>query len=226
VEPSPVDLAVCAVVDTSPALDRALAAQRRQPETVVRDAGPLRARLERALGSGADWVWVLDGSAIPRDGALRALLDGLGRAEGLEEPHLMTGAVVTAEGVVDEGRLLWYRRNQIDVALAACAQRLLPVRAASGSVLARRDAVEAEVPPARAPASPPAVLEWTARILRSRTGYLSPDSESQAVVAGYDPASRPLTAVRILFGGALVRLDPLRYGFELAERLGGHSPEG
>jgi hypothetical protein len=226
VQGSAADRAVCAVLGTpGERLDRALAAQRRPPDAYVRDSGGLRQRLERALATGAGWIWVLDGSVVPRAGALLGLLEGLDRAVGLEEPHLMTGVVVTPDGLVDEGRGLWYRRDQIDAAMAASAERLLPVRAASGSVLVRRDAVAAELPRERTPASPAAVLEWTARVLRDRTGYLTPDSESEAVAPGYDPASHPLTAARLVLGGALVRLDRIRYGYELAERLGLRSLE-
>jgi hypothetical protein len=189
----------------------------------VSDRGPLRGRLERALEAGADWIWVLDGSTVPRDGALGGLLDALERTSGLEEPSLMTGVVVTPDGLVDEGRVLWYRRNQIDIAMEAAAQRLLPIRAATGSVLVQRDAVRGELPPFGAPGSPATVLEWTARMLRFRTGYLVPESESEAVEPGYDPASSPLTAARLMFAGALGRFDRIRYGFELAERLGGRS---
>jgi len=218
---------VCAVLDpASSPLDRALAAQRRPPDHLVRDGGPLRGRLERALASGADWVWVLDGSVVPREGSLLELLHGLDRVGELQEPHVMTGVVLAPDGLVDEGRVLWYRRNQIDIAMASAEARLLPIRAATGSVLVRRDAVEAELPPERAHLAPAAVLEWTARILRTRTGYLAPESESEAVEPGYDPASDPVTAARLLFGGALQRFDRLRYGFELAERVGGRSAEG
>jgi hypothetical protein len=223
VQPSSASPSVCAVVLAErDRLAPAVADQRRAPEAVVaEDGGLVRAR-ERALATGADWIWVLDGSAVPRPGALGALVGALERTAGLVEAHLMTGVGVDADGAVAEGATLWYRRDQINVAMDAAARTLLPVRAASGSVLVRRDAAEAEAPPERAGPPSAAVLEWTAWILRGRTGYLVPESESELLDATIDAR----TAARLLFGGALRRFDKLRYGFELAERVTGRSAHG
>lgn len=216
---------VCAILAPGERLDAAVREQSRQPESAIAEGGSLRGLVERALDSGAGWIWVLDGSAAPRPGALAELLDALERVDGLVEPHLMTGAVLGPDGQVDEGRVLWYRRNQIDIAMEASSKRVLPVRAATGSVLVSAEAARAEPPRRGGPPSPANVVEWTAHVLRERTGYLVPESESEALEPGYDPAGRPRTAARLLFGDALVRFDRLRYGFELAERLAGRSME-
>jgi hypothetical protein len=205
---------VCAVLGPGQA---ALGTQTRRPDETA-------ARLPEALASGSDWLWLLDGSVVPRPGALAALLDGAARARDLEQPAVLTGVVLDARGEVDESWPLWYRRNQVDLAMAASGRRLLPVRAAAGSVLVRRTAALAERPPASLDAA--AVLEWTARILRSGSGYLVPESEADAVPGVRDPAARPRTAARLLFGGALVGPDRLRYGFELAERARARSEHG
>jgi hypothetical protein len=210
---------VCAVVLAEhDRLEPALAAQRRAPESMVA-ANTLSDGRDRALAGGADWLWLLDGSALPRPPALGALVDAVERAAGLPEPHVMTGVSLDASGEVGDAAALWYRRDQLNLAMDAAARTLLPVRAAWGSVLVRRDAAEAEPVPSGAPTTPVALLEWSAMILRERIGYLVPDSESDALDAQLDARS----AARLLFGGALRRLDKLRYGPELAERVLGRS---
>jgi hypothetical protein len=187
-------------------------------QTVVADR--LRQGVARALASGADWIWVLDGSAIPRPGALEALLAGLGRVGGLPEPALLTGVVVTADGRVDPNRPPWYRRFQIDVALASAESALVPVRGGTAPVLVRSDAAAADPPRRGAPIAPGTVLQWSARLLRSRTGYLVPESESDALATRRDPMLEPATAARLLAGRALVKLDRVGVVLELCERVG------
>jgi hypothetical protein len=202
-----------------------LTAQSRSPDRLVTAARGLRPAVEAACGTGAEWLWLLDGLVVPRPGALAALLDGVARADGLEQPSVLAAVVVDRHGGVDPRHPVWYRPNQIDLAMMAASRRLLPVRAAAGSVLVRADAAVAEPPPPRA-LDPHGVLEWTARILRSGTGYLVPESEGEAVAGARDPAADPRTAGRLLLGGAFVRLDRLRYGYELAERAIARSGRG
>lgn len=190
------------------------------------DDGPFEARLKRALDGAAAWIWVRDGSTAPRPDALAALLDAVDRAAGLPEPAprfsapvVMAGVVVDAEGRVDEARGAWYRRNHIDLTMGSSGERLLPIRAAAGPVLVHRSAAASA--PAPASASPPAILEWTAWILRDAVGYLVPDSESVALEPAADPLGDPRTVGRLIRGGALRRLDVARAAHELVERRGG-----
>jgi len=115
--------------------------------------------------------------------------------------------------------------NQIDLAMSSAARRLLPVRASAGPVLVRRRAAAVDLPSERAHLSAGAVLEWTARMLRSRVGYLVPESETDALDSARDPMRDPLTAMRLLLGRSLVRFDRLTYGYELAERTFARSIE-
>jgi hypothetical protein len=200
-------------------LARAVAAQQLPPAAVVDGAGGLASAIAGALATGSDWIWVLDGSALPRDDALAALVAALRHLDGLVAPDLLTGVVVGAGGRVEEAGALWCRRDQVDLALDAADRRLVPVRAALGSVLVRRDAAAADPPADRAASTPAALVEWTARLLRRRTGYLVTASEADAVAPGYDPAGEPRTAARLLLGGALPGFDRLRYGIELVERV-------
>ena len=186
--------------------------------TVVQHAGALGEGLRRGLATGADWIWVLDGSAAPRPGALDELLGALERTGGLPDPVLLGGVVVDAGGRVDEARAAWYRRAPTELAMAAAERRLLPIRASAGPVLVSRRGAEAEPPRERAAFGAGAVLEWTARLLRDGVGYLVPASEYVAAGAARDPALDPLTAARLVGGRAFSGTDRLRVGFELAER--------
>ena len=219
VESSGSQTSVCAVVG-GPAgrLRPAIDAQKRPPDAAIDASGALRAALEQALEKQAGWIWLLDGSAAPRPEALNALVDGLERTQGLEEPALLSGIVLDSDGQPGE---LWYRRNQIDLAMAAAGCRLLPIRATAAPVLVRREAAAEHLPPPRARLTPGGVLEWTAYLLRSGTGYLVPESESDSLVADRDPLEDPVLAARLLLGGAFARLDRVRFGYALAERAAG-----
>jgi hypothetical protein len=211
---------VCALVGfPGEPVRRALAGGPGAPQSVVEDTR-LRGGLERALASGADWIWVLDGSAVPRPNALQLLLEALDRTDGLPAPALLTGVVVAADGRVDASRPPWYSRYQIHVAVDCADRGLLPVRASVGPALVSRGAVEAVLPPASAPVSPGAVLEWTATLLRARTGYLVPESESEGVGPTRDPLRSPVTAARLIFRRGVGRQDRVGILLELAERAG------
>jgi hypothetical protein len=210
--------AVCAVVGRSTErLERSLGEQDPAPVAVVADSR-LRAGLERALATGADWIWVLDGTAVPRPDALRLLLEALDRTDGLPAPSLLTGVVVGADGRVDSSRSPWYRRYQLHVAVESADRGLLPVRASVGPALVSRDAAEAVLPSESASVSPAAVLEWTATLLPQRTGYLVPESESEGVGPARDPLRSPVTAARLIFRLGIGPRDRVGTLLEFAER--------
>ena len=174
--------------------------------------------LRRALATDAEWIWVLDGSAVPRRDALARLLAGLERVDGIAQPSLLAGVVRTDDGRFDEGRGLWYRHTHIEPAMAAAGSRLLPIRASAGPALVHRDAVRA-VPPRRHSAlSPRGVLDLTARILRTHVGYLVPESASDALAPVR--VDGPAVAARLILGGAFTGFDRARIGYELAQRAG------
>ena len=215
------DQSVCAVVSsmTTP-LERALAGQEVGPRSVVESADPLGAGLRRALRLGAEWVWLLDESAIPRPSALLALVEALDRIEGLPRPAILAGAVVGPSGEVDPSLAPWYRRAPTENAMTAAEWRLLPIRAAGGPVLVSRRAIETEQPPRPRLSTASAMLEWTARLLRSRRGYWVPESEHLAGAEARDPAAQPLASAALLLGGSFTGSERLGVGFELAERAG------
>lgn len=198
------------------ALRDSVAAQGRRADRTEESHGPLGASLRSSFGLGAEWVWLLDSSALPRVNALEELVAGIHRAEGLPEAAVLTGVVVGTDGEADAAASAWYRRYPTERSLEAVERQLLPVRAAGMPVLVHRLAMTPEPPPR--PRLPPAggVLEWTARVLRARAGYLVPGSESvRAHSAGLDPR----TAASLLLGAADDAPDRIRIASELAERL-------
>src|SRR5437764_3298503 len=212
--------AICAVVGAPGGdLERAVAAQSNPPEEVVSGPAGLRELVERALATGADWLWLLDGSSLPRPGALLALRDAVRRVDGLPEPAVLGGMVVMADGRADETRSLWYRPNQLDVAMASVGRRLLPICASSGPALVRARSAQSQLPSRRARLEPGALIEWTARLLRHATGYLVPESEAEATEGGRDPVQEPRVAARLLLGTAFGWFDRVRLAYELAQRL-------
>ena len=218
--------AICAIVGVRAGeLERAVAAQSSPADRVVSGPGGLRWLVERALTTGADWLWLLDGSSVPRLDALLVLREALTRLDGLPEPAVLGGAVLTAEGRVDETRSLWYRPNQLDVAMASVGRRLLPICASSGPALVSARRAQAQLPSRRAHLEPGAVIEWTARLLRYSTGYLVPDSQAVALDGGRDPVQEPRVAARLLLGTSFSWFDRVRLAYELAQRLAPRSFE-
>ena len=218
--------AICAVVGAPGGdLERAVAAQSNPPEEVVSGPTGLRELVERALATGADWLWLLDGSSLPRPGALLALRDAVRRVDGLPEPAVLGGMVVTADGRADETRSLWYRPNQLDVAMASVGRRLLPICASSGPALVRARSARAQLPSRRAALEPGALIEWTARLLRHSVGYLVPESQCEAIAGGRDPVQEPRVAARLLLGTAFGWIDRVRLAYDLMQRLAPGSSE-
>jgi GT2 family glycosyltransferase len=166
-------------------------------------AGALHAALPAALATGAEWLWVLDGRAVPQPEALAALLDTAGR-DDLPRPGLLAGKVVLPGGDMHPDALPWPEIYEKEVSIAACAHRLVSLRAARpGSLLIRRDVVERVGGPRPDFVSHGEVLEWTARLLRDESGYLVP--ASVAVRADREAPDRRrefVNRARMLRGGA------------------------
>lgn len=189
--PQPAD--VLAVVPEAVAEVRAaVAGQDQPPRSVVSSPSVLRSVLESARLGGADWLWLLDGSAVPRPTALAELLRAVVALDGLPEPVVLSGKVVDRDGALVPGQTAWwYRRAATPVVMRAATLRMLPIRAArSGSLLVRAEAAGAS-PPVPELDGPGAALEWTARLLRREPGYLVPASVAQAV----DQCQWPIEAV-------------------------------
>lgn len=215
---------VCALLPAGAPLESALSEAGARPDHTVSADGAADDGLRRAVETDCDWLWMLEPTTRPRAGSLDAFIAALDRARGLAAPTLLASVVLDGDDEVDAPRSAWYRRNQIDLAMTSSPRRLLPIRAAAGPLLVRRDAA-AQAPPLRE-LSAAGLLEWTAWILRDRTGYLVPGSEASAVTRVADPLGSPSVAARLVFGGSLARFDRVRAAREFLERAAERSVRG
>jgi hypothetical protein len=171
------------VAEGDGALAEAVTAQDVQPGPMQPSRDVVRAAAQGAAG----WVWVLDGSARPRQDALRLLLAAIAAAgaDGLPEPVVVASTVLAADGTADGGHGAWFRRGGTELAMRSAPRGLLPIRAArAGSTLVRvRPGAGSGLPAGQAGA-----LAWTARLLRDGVGYLATDSAADAVAPARWPA--------------------------------------
>lgn len=199
---------VCAVLRAGDAaLERALATQERPADD--------RGFGFRQLDTGADWLWILDGSAVPRPTALGRLLAAADRLDGVVRPIVLGSRVVSSEGRLARGHLPLAPQDQTAVAVRTATLRVLHVRAVgSGSLLVRREAVSGPLPVGVA-----ATMAWTARLLADGGGFVAPDSVAD-VREARSPHTRAAVAVRLLAGRGLGPRERLRLAGELLERAG------
>jgi GT2 family glycosyltransferase len=171
-----------------------------------------------ACGTGSEWIWLLDGLAVPGPDALEALLEGAALPSGRRACVLAAGRIVTADGSTHPGALPWPVLLDKEAALGAAAHRLVAVRAARhGSLLVRRSAIEAEGLPRSSYRARGDDLEWTSRLLRAGPGFLVPLSTA---VRRLDEADRPGRAAAGTWRGRRNALDLLARGpFSVQERL-------
>ena len=140
-------------------------------------AGGFAAGVTRALEDGPDWVWMLDDDTIPEPGALEALLDAPARVDGLPAPALLCSRVKWTDGAPHPMNEPWPRWTDEATALGAIERGLLAIRAATYvSILVSGAALQESGPP-RAPYFIWGDdVEFTARVLKERTGYYVPES--------------------------------------------------
>jgi hypothetical protein len=194
--------------------DATLAAVERQtqaPDEVL--VAPEPAALP-GLARDADWLWLLDCTALPEPEALRSLLAPLDDLGDLPLPALLASKLVGTDGSHDPHSLPLPASSDPDLVVAACERHLLALRVAQpGSLLVHRDAIERYGPP---PARDVAV--WTARILREQPGLLVPGSVAVRAPGG-DGARAEISALwKLLAGDALERREKPWLAFRLLER--------
>jgi GT2 family glycosyltransferase len=140
-------------------------------------AGGNHAALKRAFEGPADWFWVMDDDTIPTPTALEELLAALGRLDGLPQPELMASKVLWSDGSLHRMSLPFVRWDREDLAMDACEQELVPLRATTYvSMLVKRSAVQKYGVPLAHWFIWGDDIEYTARILRHEVGYVAPRS--------------------------------------------------
>ncbi|MDQ3647737.1 MAG: hypothetical protein M3433_03990 [Actinomycetota bacterium] len=182
-------------------------------------AGACSDGVRAACSTAAEWIWLLDGLAVPGPDALEALLEGAARGgSGPRACVRAGGRVVTGDGETHPRALPWPVLLDKEAVLSAAAQRLVAVRAARhGSLLVRRSAIETEGLPRTEYRARGDDLEWTSRVLRAGPGFLVPGS---VAVRRRGEADRPGAGAARPWRGRRNALDLLARGpFSLQERL-------
>lgn len=197
----------------------AIAAQAHPPDEVIRPSEPLSSAVREALGGVAEWIWVLDSTVVPRADGLAALLGALGDLPPGPPPVLLASVILSPEGAVAGENAARFRRVPVEPAMACAEHHLLPLRAATGSVLVHAGAARAGAPPRAWLSGAGALFEWTARLLRDQTGYLVAESECVSSVPVGNPLHCPRTAAAVVAGGGFSRVERLRLGLGLLRDL-------
>jgi hypothetical protein len=195
----------------------ALRRQTRPPVALVAEQVGLPAAVSAAATLEAEWIWLLDGGAVPEPHALEALLEA---TAGEPAPVLLCSQVLGPDGHLDPGSLPRHVIYATENSVAAAERHLIQLRAAgSGSVLIRRRAIPRNGSPRHRPGWD--MVELSARILRdgSQVGYLVPGSVATRRHP-LEPAGLA-SRMRSLTGGAFTPREKLREGFDLARQLGG-----
>ena len=142
----------------------------------------------RVVAVSDGWRWVLDGTAVPDEGAAEALLDAAERLADVS-PALLSSVVLGDDGAMHPAHVPLLPQGHPDLMIETVARRVAHVRATSAaSVLVRPDAVAGGLPRDAADG-----YAWTARLLRDATGFVVPASTAHAV--GGAPPGRAIAAL-------------------------------
>ncbi len=198
----------------------ALDAQLRPPDERAEHAGSWHDAVAAGAGEGADWLWLLEGDALPRPDALAELLAPLADLGDLPAPALMGGKVVGPDGRLHAASAPWPPLLDRVVVIAAAQHRLVSLRLARwGSLLVHRSVLERHGLPRVDFAGGADDLEWTARILRDERGYLAPRSiavrkhcDKRGVLTLREARDR----LRMVRGQAWLAQEPVWFAFMLA----------
>ena len=202
------------VVAPEQAVRAAVEGQTRAPdEIVVLGAG------QRVEAGPADWLWLLDGSAIPREDALERLLAVAEDPGDIPAPALLASKVERPDGALDPEYFVVPQVLDRDVAIGAFERRVVSLRVVGGgSLLVGRRFVEGSH------LNPFAnELEWVARILGDAPGLLVPESVAVRTGVGPGRARRLLgERLRLLLGNAIEPNEKPWFALRLAEDALGH----
>lgn len=140
-------------------------------------AGGFHEGLKAAHAGGAEWIWLMDDDTIPEPGALEALLRAPERLGDLPHPLLLASRVLWTDGGLHPMNHPGFLRDQPERFIDSCEHGVLPLRAATFvSLLVHRRAVDAHGLPHKHYFLWSDDIEYTARILRSQTGFLATGS--------------------------------------------------
>lgn len=189
------------------------------PHAVVEAAGTWHDALSAATVDDVEWLWLVEGDAVPEAAALEALLAVAADHGDLPPPALVAGRVLAADGRIDPGGAPWIPLLDRVTVIDAARRRLVSLRLARwGSLLVHRDVLARHGLPRADFAGGGDDLEWTARILREEPGYLAPRSVSRRAA----PPRRPIgggaevrNRARMVRTGAWTGPEPVWFAFML-----------
>ncbi len=198
---------VCAVLgEHDRELRGALTAQERPAD--------LTARFSDTPGAAADWIWLLDGTALPCPGALAALLAAAHRLDTVAAPILLASHILGSDGRSSPAHMPLAPQDQTAVAIRTAPLRVLLVRGVTGgSVLIRPGRFTGSPRPGIAP-----MVAWTARLLRDGRGFLVPSSVARDRPVANPWVEQAALAARLLLGSALRPKERLRLAADICER--------
>jgi GT2 family glycosyltransferase len=152
-------------------------------------AGGFHAGLSRGHRDGFGWIWLMDDDTIPAPTALQALLEAAERAPD-GEPALLSSKAVWTDGRLHPMNYQGFERMDTETVVAGAEVGLMPLRTATFvSLLVKRSTIDAFGLPLRRYFLWSDDIEYTARVLRARPGYVVPASVVQ------HKTERPYTAI-------------------------------
>lgn len=140
-------------------------------------AGGFHEGLESAYEAGFSWLWLLHDDARPTESALERLLESAVALESVGGAALLASKVLRAEGTLDPGSIPRPYYTRVEDAVRASEHGCQPIRSARFvSLLVSRSAVESSGLPSKRYFGWSDDIEYTARVLRGKSGYLAPRS--------------------------------------------------
>lgn len=141
-------------------------------------AGGFHEGMRAAYGRGFDWLWLMDDDTVPTPAALERLLAGAERADALgRSAWVLASKVLWNDERLHPMNTALPAMHRLDDLVDATSRGLLAIRSASAvSLLVSARAVERFGLPVKRYFIWSDDVEYTARILRSKPGYLVPDS--------------------------------------------------
>lgn len=150
----------------------------RRLDTNEGGAGGYHEGMRNAYEGGFDWLWLMDDDTIPTPTALERLLEGRDTASRLgDAPVALASKVVWTDDRLHPMNGALPALGRMDALVEAASHGLLLLRSASFvSLLVHRRAIERFGLPIKRYFIWTDDVEFTARILRSESGYLVPES--------------------------------------------------
>jgi GT2 family glycosyltransferase len=141
-------------------------------------AGGFYTGMKTAYEAGYDWLWLMDDDVVCAPTALEKILDITHSPKNLQQPTILTSKVLWKDGQIHGMNRPRFYTDRYGEFVQSASQGLLLLRSASFvSCAVHRQAVDKYGFP-----HPYYFIwnddsEYTARILKTETGYLVPDSE-------------------------------------------------